>query len=146
MERCYCTQPVGCHHNPICSLHGIVGEGNIIRPETRSPKALPFLERLRQVNAARCREWMEGGGDDPLFQAVEFGGEAGEVLNEVKKLVREQRGLRGSRSSTAKLAQEIGDCIVTLDSIARTYGICLEAAATEKFNATSEAQGFDHKL
>ena len=146
MERCFCTQPVGYHHNPICSLFGIVGEGNIIRSETRAHKSLPFLDRLRQVNAARCHEWMEGAPDDPLFQAVEFGGEAGEVLNEVKKLVREQRGLRGSRSSLAKLAQEIGDCIITLDSIARAYGIDLEAAATTKFNATSDAQGFEHKL
>lgn len=144
--RCDCTQPVGYHHNPICTLHGIVGPGNIIRPETRAHRAYPFLERLRQVNAARYREWMGSEEEDALFLATEFGGEAGEVLNVVKKLVRETRGLRGSRTSIDKLSDEIADCVICLDSLARAYGIDVERAVTAKFNATSEANGFEHKL
>jgi len=146
MDRCNCMQPMGYHHNPICALHGIVSPDNIIRPETRAHKSLPFLERLRQVNAARYREWSGDGVEDPLYLSNELGGEAGEVLNQVKKLVRESRGWRGSRTTVDKLADEIADCIICLDNLARGYGIDLEKATTRKFNATSEANGFEHRL
>lgn len=146
MTRCNCTQPLGSHHNPICTLFGVVSEDNMIRPETRAHKSYPFLERLRQVNGARYREWMGSADEDALYLANEFGGEAGEVQNVVKKLVREARGLRGSRATVQQLADEMGDVLICLDNLARGYGIDLEKAATDKFNKTSEANGFDHKL
>lgn len=105
-----------------------------------------FLSQLRRVNAARWAAWAQGDGEDPLYASNEFGGEAGEVQNEVKKLVREQRGWKGSRTTTEKLGEELGDCIICLDTIARTYGLDLAAVTAAKFNKTSEANGFPHWL
>jgi NTP pyrophosphatase (non-canonical NTP hydrolase) len=143
--RCHCTQLAGLHHNPACELVGVVAVDNVVIPGTRS--GLPdFLDRLRAVNGARYVAWTVDGVEDPLFLASEFGGEAGEVLNEVKKLVREARGWRGSRTTVDKLASEMGDAIISLDNLARGYGIDLAAAAAAKFNATSEANDFPHRL
>jgi NTP pyrophosphatase (non-canonical NTP hydrolase) len=105
-----------------------------------------FLEQLRVTSAARNLAWGNGEGGDPLFQAVELGGEAGEALNEVKKLVREQRGWRGSRTTVEKLADELGDVIICADMLAATYGIDLREAVARKFNATSDKVGLPHKL
>jgi NTP pyrophosphatase (non-canonical NTP hydrolase) len=105
-----------------------------------------FLAQLRLINAARALEWMNGAASDPLFWAVELGGETGEILNVVKKLRREELGWRGSRASVDDLADEIADGIICLDSLARHYGIDLEAAVVRKFNATSDKVGLPHKL
>lgn len=110
-----------------------------------TPKPEDFLDQLRRVNADRWTAW-SGEAEDPLFQSNEFGGEAGEVQNVVKKLVREQRGWPGSRDSVEHLADEIADCIICLDSLARGYGIDLAMATARKFNATSEKNGFHHRL
>ncbi len=105
-----------------------------------------FLSQLRRVNGARWAAWAEGAGPDPLYMSNEFGGEAGEVQNVVKKLVREDRGWRGSRSSVDALGEEIADSIVCLDSLARNYGLNLAAITAAKFNKTSAANGFPHVL
>ncbi len=105
-----------------------------------------FLAQLRRTNGDRAEAWLDGSPSDPLFWAVELGGEVGEALNEVKKLRREELGWRGSRTTREKLAEEIADVIICVDSLARHYGIDLAAAVTRKFNATSEKQGFPHRL
>lgn len=105
-----------------------------------------FLNQLRRVNAQRWESWSEGRGEDPLFQSNEFGGEAGEVMNVVKKLEREARGWRGSRDTVEHLGDEIADAIICLDSLARAYKIDLKEAVIRKFNATSEKNDFPHRL
>ena len=101
-----------------------------------------FMDQLRRVNAERAQEWCGEQVVSPLFWATELGGEVGEALNEVKKLEREAMGWRGSRTTTLKLA----DVVICLDGLARHYGIDLQQAVIRKFNATSEKQGFPHKL
>jgi len=105
-----------------------------------------FLTQLRRVNGERYAAWTGDGVEDPLFLSNEFGGEAGEVQNVVKKLVREQRGWRGTRATIQQLADEIADGIICLDNLARGYGIDLVEAVTRKFNETSDKNGFTHKL
>lgn len=105
-----------------------------------------FLSELRTVNGERAEAWLMGQKSDPLFWAVELGGEVGEILNVVKKLVREELGWRGSRATVQDLADEIADGIICLDSLARHYGIDLASAVTAKFNATSEKNNFPHRL
>lgn len=89
---------------------------------------------------------MQDRTPDPLFYAVELGGEVGEILNEVKKLVREERGLVGSRTTKAKLEQEMGDGLITLVNLANHYGIDLAEVATKKFNDSSRKNGFEHTI
>lgn len=105
-----------------------------------------FLQQLRRVSVERTAVWGNGAMPDPLWRATELGGEVGEALNEVKKLVREQRGERGSRTTVEKLAEELADVIICTDLLAATYGIDLHEAVVHKFNATSDKVGLPHKL
>jgi NTP pyrophosphatase (non-canonical NTP hydrolase) len=112
-------------------------------------KALTF-EDLRYANIQRNKEWDAGGAltgpVGALFRAVEAGGEFGEILNNVKKLVREELGIKGSRVSLDDLADELGDGQITLDLIAMHYSIDLGEAAKRVFNRKSEEFGFKTKL
>jgi NTP pyrophosphatase (non-canonical NTP hydrolase) len=105
-----------------------------------------FLTKLRRINGERAEAWLMGQRSDPLFWAVELGGEVGEILNVVKKLVREELGWRGSRATAQDLADEIADGIICLDNLARHYGIDIASAVAAKFNATSDKNGFPHKI
>jgi NTP pyrophosphatase (non-canonical NTP hydrolase) len=81
-----------------------------------------------------------------MFDALELGGEVGELLNVVKKLEREDRGWRGSRATDQDFADECADVLICLDKLARRRGVDLVSATIAKFNATSDKQGFPHKL
>lgn len=94
---------------------------------------------LREANTARQLLWGEKGS---MFQAVELAGELGEALNVVKKLERERLGQAGSRATIQDLADELGDVVICLDLLAKTYGIDLDRATAEKFNKTSDKMGF----
>lgn len=101
---------------------------------------------LREANVARQIEWANGQEVSLLFRATELGGECGEVLNVVKKIAREREGWRGSRATTGDLADELADVVICADLLAAAEGIDLEAAVARKFNATSEKQGFPHRM
>lgn len=106
-----------------------------------------FLAQLRRVNTDRYHAWVGDGQDAGiLFDASELGGEVGELLNVVKKLVREEAGWRGSRAAPEDFADECADVLICLDKLARRRGVDLAAATITKFNATSDKQGFPHKL
>jgi NTP pyrophosphatase (non-canonical NTP hydrolase) len=106
-----------------------------------------FLTQLRRVNTERYIAWI-GVSDDAgiMFDALELGGEVGELLNVVKKLDREERGWRGSRAAPADFAAECADVLICLDKLARRKGVDLVAATIEKFNATSEKVDLPHRL
>ena len=104
------------------------------------------LRQLRAANLKRHQEWA-GGNDLPLsFRGVELAGEAGEACNEIKKLCREQLGIRGGKTDTADLAEELADVIVCCDLIAMDLEIDLRAAIEAKFNATSEKLGLQTRF
>jgi NTP pyrophosphatase (non-canonical NTP hydrolase) len=106
-----------------------------------------FLAQLRRVNTERYHAWVGDGQDAGiLFDAAELGGEVGELLNVVKKLVREEAGWRGSRAAPGDFADECADVLICLDKLARRRGVDLAEATAHKFNATSDKQGFPHKL
>lgn len=104
-----------------------------------------FLKQLRGMNESRAQAWT-GGRSDPLFWATELGGEVGEVLNVVKKLVREGWGWKGGRANEQDLADELADVIICVDSLARHYKIDIESAVARKFNETSDKHGFPQKI
>lgn len=105
-----------------------------------------FIQEFAAKNAERAKAWVGDTPSDPLFWAVELGGEVGEALNEVKKLRREELGWAGSRTTIDKLEDELADVYICLDSLARHYNVDLEAAIRKKFNATSDKYGFPHKI
>lgn len=54
------------------------------------PKNPPLtLQQLRDANNERAEHWRQGAPPTPVdFDRIELAGEAGELLNEVKKLMR----------------------------------------------------------
>lgn len=56
----------------------------------------------------------------------------------LKKIERENLGLRGSRASSVDLAEELADVIIYIDLLAVRFGIDLEEAIKNKFNKTSK--------
>ncbi len=107
------------------------------------------LDELRKANERRQAEWPgveDGEKPGLLFRSNEMCGEAGEVANVVKKLVREQMGWGGSRSTKEALADELGDLLICADLLAAAAGIDLDEAVAGKFNKTSEAMGLETKL
>ena len=115
-------------------------------PPAMDREAVDFLHQLRRVNTERYEAWVEGADAGIMFDALELGGEVGELLNVVKKLEREERGWRGSRSDPADFADECADVLICLDKLARRRGVDLIAATTAKFNATSDKVGLPYKL
>ncbi|WP_156359626.1 MazG-like family protein [Sphingomonas sp. Leaf28] len=111
-----------------------------------SASAEPFLAQLRRVNLARYEAWVEGADAGIMFDALELGGEVGELLNVVKKLEREERGWRGSREAPKDFADECADVLICLDKLARRRNVDLTAVTISKFNATSEKVGLSHRL
>jgi NTP pyrophosphatase (non-canonical NTP hydrolase) len=103
-------------------------------------KQVDFVD-LRLANIQREKEWTGDVKVTPEFRAMELGGEVGEALNVVKKLVREAGGSRGSRASVDDLAAELADVVICCDLLARQYDIVLSDAVRAKFNATSIKYG-----
>lgn len=104
------------------------------------------LNKLREANAIRDKEWDPEGELNGLFEAVALGGECGEALNVVKKMERERMGLVGSRANLNDLGSELADIIICVDNLARYYGLNLNYWVPAKFNATSEKYGLKTRM
>jgi NTP pyrophosphatase (non-canonical NTP hydrolase) len=102
--------------------------------------------KLRQANEVRQREWDRDDKLDIAYRGNELAGEVGEACNIIKKLERERRGLRGSRSSIYRLAEELADVIICVDLIAMYENIDLWEEVKRKFNQTSLNNGLDARL
>lgn len=102
--------------------------------------------KLRAANIARQTEWQDGIPTSLEYRGNELGGECGEALNEIKKLARERLGIRGSRTTVEKCADELADVIICVDLVAAELGIDLAEAVRRKFNATSEKVGLETRL
>lgn len=97
-----------------------------------------FLDQLRKANRERQRHWKGAEfARDPLFRAVEFAEEAGEVLGAIKKYYRAQNGIAGSGATLDDIKNEMGDALITLDLLAAEYDIDLAQVTKDKFNQTS---------
>lgn len=85
------------------------------------------LRDLRAANIARDAIWDPEGKLDLDFFLNELGGELGEALNVLKKLHREQLGLRGSRTTVEDLIDELSDCAIVIDLACYKAKIDLQA-------------------
>lgn len=87
---------------------------------------------------------------DLAFRGLEMAGEAGELANKLKKLVRLQRRITGTNEDRATLMQEIademGDVMICVDLIGMEVGINMAEAVRSKFNATSIKHGLKTRL
>jgi NTP pyrophosphatase (non-canonical NTP hydrolase) len=104
------------------------------------------LQLLREASQARSLEYPGDGKIDLSFRAMEFAGEAGELCNAVKKLVKEQRGIGTAKGDWQNIAEEIGDVMITLDLLANQLGLEIWPATVAKFNATTDKMGLKTRL
>lgn len=121
----------------------------------KSPSEYVF-ERFAKISDSRNARW-ESTGSRPLSvleRAAELGGEAGEVLNVAKKLLRHELGMIGNfkpgDTSEAelkdKLEYEMGDVLVTLVNLQRKAGVDLLRGFKRAFNGKSEELGFPERV
>lgn len=69
-----------------------------------------------------------GAGDKVTYPALGLAGEAGEVCNKVKKVLRDDKGVVTEERREA-LKGELGDCLWYLAALARDLGVNLQDAA-----------------
>lgn len=101
---------------------------------------------LREANIVRDSEWDPEHKINLAFRYTELAGEVGELGNLIKKILREQAGMRGTRANHAELREEIADVAICLDLLAMHLRIDLPSAIVEKFNKTSEKYGLTTRL
>jgi len=130
-------------------MMGVGVEFNMIETEQKLIKwsgdnpPLTF-EELREANSRRQEEW--AGEADLEFRAIEFAGESGELMEAIKKYLRNERGIQGSTATLDDIADEMGDLIIALNLLAMKLDIPLDKAVTRKFNATSEKYGLETRI
>lgn len=109
----------------------------------KKPRIPPVsFAALRVANDMRQVEWPGSEHVDLCFRGLEMAGEAGELANKIKKLVRLRRGISGTTEHReelyAAIRDELADVVICCDLIASDLGIGLGSAVRDKFNATSE--------
>lgn len=104
------------------------------------------LQDLREANQRRHCEWARGEEVSLSFRGLELGGEAGELLNELKKLERIRLGLAGGKSDLHAIEEELADVMICVDLIAMDLGIDLGPAIRNKFDKTSEKFGLNTRF
>jgi NTP pyrophosphatase (non-canonical NTP hydrolase) len=101
---------------------------------------------LRDANQARHAEWFKDKSVSLLYRATELAGEAGELCNVVKKLHRENLGVKGSKAELEQLADELADVVISADLFGMHLGIDIATAIEKKFNETSRKYRLKTKL
>lgn len=105
-----------------------------------------MLEKLREANKIRQKEWNVNGYTSLTYSSNELAGEVGELCNVIKKLERERLGLVGSRATLEQAADELADVVICADLLADQLGIDLSASIPVKFNKTSEKYGLKTRM
>jgi len=117
---------------------------------TEANQALNLAD-LATANAERCHEiYHPIDAWSPTDWACALGGEAGECLNEVKKLRRWMDAHPGRTDYPPQLLEAIGreiaDTVIYADLLCQRLGISLEGAVRKKFNAVSFMRGSDIRI
>lgn len=96
---------------------------------------MKMYSELREANVARDAVWDKNKAIDVKWRMLELVGEAGELCNEIKKMIREIRGLPGSRTSEEKIAAETADVVICLDLLLMTLEVRPVHFHSEEFMA-----------
>lgn len=164
-----CDTPVYAHC-PKCKTKQLATPADTctICGATMFSSSLTFAQ-LRRINIQRCNKWQPKGIDS--WSIADWGvamvGEAGEMLNKIKKLKRLEDELVGNHNTVPQdkvgllieIADEIADVVIYGDlamerirmellSYLETpaHKITLEKAIVRKFNEVSKRNGFEERL
>ena len=133
-------------------VRGVQSDNEGCQPEFKfsMPKIVKGLSlRFSQLHNASYRRAVEVFGHQeglrdwsPAEWSNALAGEAGELCNMTKKLLRD-----GPASiDMAELGKEIADVVIYADLVATRMGFKLEDLVRQKFNEVSERRGSDIKL
>jgi len=104
------------------------------------------FQQFSEANRKRCEEsFVPVEQVTPAELGNAMAGECGEACNVIKKMIRLERGLaipskdkdKSLSWYVAELRDEIGDILTYVDLLAARFGIDLEEALRDKFNAVS---------
>lgn len=104
-----------------------------------------FWRTLSEANAKRNKLWDPSGKIDEAFTLFEMLGEMGEWANNMKKLKREEMGLRGSRITRGEMLIELGDWMITMSLLFNKLGITadeINIGTVQAFNNKSMEMDF----
>lgn len=103
-------------------------------------------DQLCSATTLRELEWDPEHQCSLAFLGNGLAGEVGEACNVIKKLERERMGMKGSRSTPDRLAEELSDALIYMFIIAAREGIDLWSSLVNKFNQSSDDLGLNTKL
>lgn len=116
------------------------------------------FDRFSEINMQRANRWHNGAIRNWTASdwAVAVGGEAGELLNAVKKFRRVEDRIQGADGDTPQpqdreaavkaIAKEIGDVFAYLDILARFFGLRTWDCVRDTFNAISVREGMPERI
>lgn len=104
------------------------------------------LTQLQEACIARQKEWDPNSRITLSYRGNEMAGEVGEACNVIKKIERENYGIRGTRATDEDLGFELADVIITAVLVAIHQGIDMDAMVEKKFNMTSEKYNLKTRL
>lgn len=109
------------------------------------------FEKFARINRERQQAWPNKVAWTGADKGNELAGETGEACNIIKKLRRIETGTSGTDPSHAlqllgMLGDELADVVICAQLVAEFYGINLEEALIDKFNATSLKVGLPQRL
>lgn len=105
------------------------------------------FDDLQEASRERSLMWNPHHIDIPVeFSILELLGEAGELANAQKKLLRGKYGLVGAINDNTNLLEELGDVVICAGLVANKLGVSLSDVVRMKFNKTSDKHGFTVKL
>lgn len=112
---------------------------------------MDFLDTLREKNVERVEFFGHGGlfeenGWNLAEWGCALGGEAGELLNILKKFNRRAPFDPPPEQLKLLAKDEIGDIFIYLDLIAAKLELNLADCARHKFNRTSERYGYEQRI
>ena len=83
-----------------------------------------------------------------FYPALGLAGEAGEVANKIKKIMRDRKGDVNNLSGEIKddIASELGDCLWYISALATDLGIGLDGVAVENIKKLDKRQDINSCL
>ena len=111
------------------------------------------FDYVSQVNLERALVWHKGGLEEwsPAEWGNAMAGECGELCNVLKKILRYDMGIPQAiglnrQELVGMAADEIADVYLYLDLNAQRLGLKVSECVVNKFNKTSEKEGFPQRL
>lgn len=97
-----------------------------------------------QFDTAKEPENFQGRYNGFIEKALGLAGETGEVLEKIKKMIRDKNGVfHATPEDIAELKKELGDVLWYLSAIAFYNGIDLDDVATTNLNKLEDRQARD---